>query len=173
MYVSPIEQPKGGTSMHRHTNSTLLLSAAILLMAMAPSANAASCSLANAAGKWGFSYSGTALTPSGPVPLASSGYYSEDASGNMSGAETVNLGGNAAQETIAGKFTAGANCQWTLVANVYQGGTLVRTSVIDGVWVLNSTQATASFRSVTLPDNSSLPVVITINASRMFPPDQD
>src|SRR5690348_7257325 len=52
-------------------------------------AHAASCSLANAAGEWGFSYSGKALTTSGPAPLASSGYYSEDASGNMSGTETA------------------------------------------------------------------------------------
>jgi hypothetical protein len=155
------------------STTTIVLSIAILLTLFPRGAHAASCSLANAAGKWGFSYSGTAITPSGPVPLASSGYYAEDAAGNMSGAETVNLGGIAAQETITGKFTAGANCQWTLVANVYEGGNLVRTSVIDGVWVLNSTQGTASFRSVTLPDGTQLPVVVTINASKMFPPEQD
>lgn len=159
--------------MHRHVNTMLILSVVMLLAATAPSANAASCSLANAAGKWGFSYSGTALTGSGPVPLASSGYYAEDASGNMSGTETANLGGNTAEETIAGKFTISANCRWTLVANVYEGGNLVRTSTIDGVWVLNSTQGSASFRSVILPDGSKLPVVVTINASKQFPPDQD
>jgi hypothetical protein len=91
----------------------------------------------------------------------------------LSGAETVNLGGNPSPETIVGKFTTLPNCRWTLVANVYEGGTLVRTSTIDGVWTLNSTQATASFRNVTLPDGSSLPVVVTINSSKMFPPDQD
>ncbi len=160
--------------MHRYITTTqLLLSVAILWAASAPTANAASCSLANAAGKWGFLYSGSVLTPSGPVPIASSGYYSEDAAGNVSGAETVNLGGTATPESITGKFSVGTNCRWTLVANVYQNGTLVRTSTIDGVWVLNSRQGSASFRSVTLPDGSSLPVVITINASKMFPPDQD
>src|SRR5690242_28619 len=70
-------------------NTTFLLSLAMLITALEPSAHAASCSLANAAGEWGFSYSGKALTTSGPAPLASSGYYSEDASGNMSGTETA------------------------------------------------------------------------------------
>jgi hypothetical protein len=158
--------------MHRHVK-TFLLSLTTLFIGLAPNAQAASCSLANAAGKWGFSYSGTALTLSGPVPIASNGFYAEDALGNIAGAETVNLGGNAVDETIVGKFTIAANCRWTLVANVYQASNLARTSVIDGVWVLNSTQGSASFRSVTLPDGSSLPVTIIINANKMFPSDQD
>jgi len=67
---------------------TLLLSLTLLFVTIAPNAQAASCSLANAAGKWGFSYPGTALTPSCPVPIASNGFYAEDASGNISSAET-------------------------------------------------------------------------------------
>lgn len=131
-------------------------------------AHAATCSLASAAGQWGFSYTGVALTPSGGVPIAAAGRYSQDPSGAMQGTEVRNLAGEPANEVIKGKFTVNANCTTELRATVYENGQLVRTSVINGVLVENSSKIRAVFRSVVLPDGTNLPVVITIDGEKMF-----
>ena len=151
----------------------ILLSVAALWIAMAPAAQAGSCSLAQAAGQWGFSYSGTVLTPSAAIPIASAGRFHQDSSGNVSGTETVNLGGDASDDVIKGKLTVASNCTFVLVANVYQNGQKVRTSTIDGVYLSNLTQVKAVFRSATLPDGTNLPVVITVYGNRQFTPDED
>jgi hypothetical protein len=145
--------------------TTLVL---LSIAALCLGAHAATCSLASAAGQWGFSYTGIALTPSGQIPIASAGRYSQDASGDMHGTEVRNLAGMPANETIKGKFTVNANCTTELHANVYENGQLVRTSVIDGVLVENSSKLRAIFRSVVLPDGTNLPVVITIEGEKMF-----
>lgn len=160
--------------MKRHLTSTtlMLLSVGALWIALAPSAVAA-CSQTQAAGQWGFSYSGTVLTPSGAVPIASAGRFSQDSSGNVSGTETVNLGGNASDDVITGKLTVGAHCTFLLVASIYQNGEVVRTSIINGVYLSNLTEVKAVFRSATLPDGTDLPVIITIDGNRLFTPDED
>ena len=159
--------------MHRQvTISTLIVSITLLLLGLAPAAYAGSCSLASAAGQWGFSYSGSALTQSGSVPIAAAGYYTQDSSGRIAGSEVVNLGGTPADEVIQGQLSLSSNCAWTLVANIYENGQLVRTSVINGVWLSDSTKTKAVFRSVALPDGTNLPVVITIDGIKMFT-DQD
>ena len=150
----------------------ILLSIGALWIALTPAAQAG-CSQTQAAGQWGFSYSGTVLTPSAAVPIASAGRFYQDSSGNVSGTETVNLGGNASDDVIKGKLTLGTNCTWVLVANVYQNGQKVRTSTINGVYLSNLTEVKAVFRSATLPDGTDLPVVITIDGSRLFTPDED
>ena len=155
------------------TRTTLiLLSVGAFWIALAPPAQAG-CSLTRAAGQWGFSYSGTVLTSSAAIPIAAAGRFSVDSSGNFSGTETVNLGGNASDDVIKGKLTLGTNCTWVLVANVYQNGQKVRTSTINGVYLSNLTELRAVFRSATLPDGTDLPVVITIDGSRLFTPDED
>lgn len=151
----------------------ILLSVGALWIALAPAAQAGSCSLAQAAGQWGASYSGTVLTPSAAIPIASAGRFYQDSSGNVSGTETVNLGGNASDDVFKGKLTLGSHCTWVLVANVYQNGQLVRTSTIDGVYLSNLTEVKAVFRSATLPDGTNLPVVITVYGNRQFTPDED
>ena len=81
----------------------ILLSIGALWIALTPAAQAG-CSQTQAAGQWGFSYSGTVLTPSAAVPIASAGRFYQDSSGNVSGTETVNLGGNASDDVIKGKL---------------------------------------------------------------------
>lgn len=150
----------------------ILLSVGALWITLAQPAQAG-CSQAQAAGQWGFSYSGTVLTPSAAVPIAAAGRFSQDSSGNVSGTETVNLGGNASDDVFKGKLTLGSNCTWVLVANVYQKGQLVRTSTIDGVYLANLTEVKAVFRSATLLDGTNLPVVITIDGNRLFTPEEE
>lgn len=140
-----------------------------VVFAFAPciSAHATMCSTASAAGEWGFSYSGVAVTPSGQIPLAAAGRYSQDSAGNISGTEVFNLAGTASKQTIKGIFTVRADCTVELRATVYQNGQLVRTSVLDGVLVDDSTEIRAVFRSAVLPGGAQLPVVITVEGKKL------
>jgi hypothetical protein len=147
--------------------------AIIAMSAVWPSQAQASCSLAGAAGHWGFSYSGTAITSSGGVPIAAEGHYSQNALGQISGTEVFSLAGTASDEVLKGQFTVNSNCTARLIANVYEGTTLVRTSTIDGIYVANSTEIKGIFRSVALPGGGNLPVVITVDAKKLFTEDEE
>jgi hypothetical protein len=147
--------------------------AIIAMSAVWPGQTQASCSLASAAGQWGFSYSGTAITSSGGVPVAAEGRYSQNALGQISGTEVFSLGGTALDEVLKGQFTVNSNCTAKLIANVYEGGNLVRTSIIDGVYVANSKEIKGLFRSVALPGGGRLLVVITVDARKLFTDDEE
>jgi hypothetical protein len=82
--------------------------------------------------------------------------------------EINNLGGSAIRETIMGTITVRPDCAGSLVANVYKAGVLVRTSYIHLQYQDGATDLQAIFEKVDLPDNSILPVVITINGKRVF-----
>ena len=90
------------------------------------------CTLAEAVGRWGYSYSGTIV---GFGPVASVGSFVQDAAGNVNGAQTRSFVGNVAQETIKGIVIVHADCTTTGTINVYQNGVFQRTADLDGVLV--------------------------------------
>jgi hypothetical protein len=90
------------------------------------------CTLADAAGRWGYSYSGTIV---GFGPVASVGSFVQDPAGNVTGAQTRSFVGNIAQETIKGVVLVHADCTTTGTINVYQSGVFQRTAELDGVLV--------------------------------------
>src|ERR1700687_344461 len=83
---------------------------ATLTLSAVPSAQAEQCSLAGVAGKWGYTYTGAVILPTGAVPVAAVGRFTLDADGNISGAQTRSNGGVSAQETSKGKLTVNADC---------------------------------------------------------------
>jgi len=125
------------------------------------------CSLASIAGGFGFSYSGVAVTPSGSIPIGAVGKFHSDAAGNFTGYETNSVAGSAAFQTLTGKIKMSSGCAGELIATVYQNGQLVRTSYIHLQYQDNSNQVLGIFKKLVLPDNTTLPVVITINGSRI------
>jgi hypothetical protein len=144
----------------------LLLSAVAL--SAAPSAHAQQCSLASVAGKWGYTYTGTLILPTGTVPVAAVGRFTLDASGNLTGAQTRNNGGISSQETITARISVNADCTGTGNFNVYQSGQLVRTAALAFVFDDDSRELRGIFESLTLTNGPSLPVVITVEAKRIF-----
>lgn len=148
----------------------VVLSVVTLCMSLAPAANAennGSCSAANVAGKWAYTYTGVLILPTGAVPLASVGSFTQDATGNMAGSQNRSVGGASAQETVTGTITVNGDCTGTLDANVYQSGQFVRSAVIPLVYDNNRKHFRAIFQSLTLPDGTNLPVVITIDGTRL------
>ena len=126
------------------------------------------------AGRWGFTLTGSILLPSGPVPGAAVGQFTADEMGNIVGTEQRNVGGAFANESIRGKWSINRNCTTRFTAKIYdQTGALVRTSVLDAVFVSNGSALRSVQESLTLPDGSTLPVVVTIEANRVSQSDGD
>jgi hypothetical protein len=152
----------------------LMISLATVCMSLAPAVQAAEhCSLAKAAGNWGFTLTGTLILPTGPVPGAAVGRLSVDAAGNISGTEARNVGGGFANETLTGSWTVNSDCTATITANIYESGVLVRISVLAAVFVDNSSKIRAVQESLTLPDGTLIPVVITLDGNKLFREDGD
>lgn len=154
-------------------NVIIALFAAILFAALntgpipAARAEGSGCSLTSVAGNYGFTYNGVAVLPSGLVPVAAVGNFRSDAAGNFVGSEINNLAGTAAYQTLQGTIAVNHDCSGSLVAKVYQGGKLARTSYIHLQYQDNANELLAIFQKLVLPDNSVLPVVITIDGKRV------
>jgi len=141
---------------------------AMALLGTSAPARAEKCSLAAAAGKYGFTLNGVAITQAGPVPLAAVGKAILDAAGNVSGSEARSVGGAYADETLSGTYTVNADCTGTATVQFFEAGNLVRTSVLSLVFDNNLREIRMVQKSLTLPNNVVLPVVITVEARKMF-----
>jgi hypothetical protein len=78
------------------------------------------------------------------------------------------VGGGFANETITGSWMVNSDCTATLTANIYESGVLVRISVLAVVFVDNSSKIRAVQESLTLPDGTAIPVLITFEADKLF-----
>jgi hypothetical protein len=147
---------------------TLLLLGAVLTAAMAPSqANAAQCSTASTAGNWAYTYTGTIFTPAGPLPAASVGHFHQDAGGNITGSQNRSVAGQSGLEDISGSISVNSDCTASLTINVLVNGQLQRTAALAGVFDSSGNHVRVIFQSLTLPDGTNVPVVITIDGNRV------
>ena len=146
-----------------------VLSMSLLVVAgLAPSGQAGQCSLAGTAGKYGFTLTGTVILPTGPVPIAAVGRATLDAAGNASGTESRSVGGGFADETFTGTYTVNSDCTGTATIQFYESGQLVRTSVLSLVFDNNQKEIRMVQKSLELPNGAFLPVVVTVEARRIF-----
>jgi hypothetical protein len=148
-----------------HTN-VLLISLVVVLASLAPTAHAANCSTATVAGNWAFTLTGTLIVQAGGVPVAAAGRFTADGDGNITGVEARSVGGGYADETLTGNWTVNPDCTSTLTAKIYESGSLVRISVVSLAFDDNSKEARMVQQSLTLPDGTVLPVVITLEARK-------
>ena len=144
----------------------------VFSVALAPlQAEASHCSTAAAAGKWSYTYTGTIFTQNGPLPAASVGHFSQDAAGNITGSQARSVAGNSGVEDIAGNVTVNKDCTSTGTIDVLVNGQVQRTAVVAGVYDNNGNHGRLIFQSLKLPDGTNVPVVITIDANRLFSKD--
>jgi hypothetical protein len=156
--------------MKRNIGSTtlVLIVFAMFVVSMAPSAHARQCSLAGAAGTYGFTVTGTLLLPTGAVPIAGVGRLSINADGSVSGTEGRSVGGVFANETFKGTATINPDCTGTATLMFFESGVLVATSVYSSVVDDNMREERNVQQSLTLPDGTNVPVVITSQTRRIF-----
>jgi hypothetical protein len=167
----PLFSPKFGKElgnvMKRNFGSTtIVLIGFALYVGSIATAHAQQCSVATVAGKFGFTATGSLLPPSGPVLIAAVGNTTIKLDGTLSGTEARNVGGGFANETLTGTWSVNRDCTGTLTAEVFQAGVLVRTSVLSLVFDGNGRELRAVQQSLTLPDGTTLPAVITFEASK-------
>jgi hypothetical protein len=156
----------------KHSHSLERLAAVLIVVVMGLAsvrAEASACSAASVAGSWAYTYTGTIFTPNGPLPAASVGHYSQDAAGNLSGSQTRSVAGASGVEDITGNVTVNRDCTGTGTINVLVNGQLQRTAVIAVVYDKNGNHARYIFQSLTLPDGTNIPVVLTIDGNKIFP----
>lgn len=146
---------------------------ALVLLGAAPLAHAGQCSQANASGKYGFTLSGLLILPSGPVPIAGVGRANVDARGNVTGTETRSVGGGVADETLSGTLTLNSDCTGTFTVEFFEAGQLVRTSVLAVVLDDNNNEFRMVQTSLTLPNGATVPVVVTVEAKKIFHTEED
>ena len=143
--------------------ATLALSVA----AMAQVRNAA-CSLARAAGTYGFSTTGTVI---GVGPRVSEGTITLDSAGKVTGGKaTSSLNGTITHEEFSGTYSVNSDCTGTASIEIRDlSGNLLLTVTLDSVWDDNMRQARYVFTSATQPDGTSLLTVISADARKMVP----
>jgi len=127
----------------------------------------AQCSTAATAGKWAYTYTGTILTPAGALPAASIGHFTQDRAGNVSGSQSRSVAGSSGVEDVSGTVTVNKDCTATGTINVFANGQLQRTSVLALIYDSNGNHVRMIFQSVTLPDGTNVPVVITVDGNRL------
>lgn len=145
----------------------LLLGVAMAVAVSSIPATAAQCSTASTAGNWAYTYSGTIFTPNGPLPAASVGHFHQDSTGNLTGSQTRTVAGQSGPEDISGTNSVSGDCTASLTINVLVSGQVVRTAELAAVFDSNGNHVRAIFQSLTLPDGTNVPVVITIDGNRV------
>jgi hypothetical protein len=131
----------------------------------------AACSTASIAGRFGF-------TTTGSIPgvgqVAATGIFTQDVSGNSTGTQTRSLNGSVADETFTGTATVNSDCTGTDTIQVFQDGSLVRTTTLHVVYDDKGREARAIFTSLVLqPSGVALPSIITIDARKLFSRETD
>jgi hypothetical protein len=115
--------------------------------------------LSNTAGSYGYTSNGTIVTP--PVgPFTAVGRVTLTDSGTLSGAQMTSIAGSLVEETVEGTYTVDPDCTGFATVDVYEGGTLVRTSNLHLVWDRGATE----IRAIFLTDGTN----ISINLQKMF-----
>src|SRR5215813_6000393 len=98
-------------------------------------AQAHECTVSNAAGRYGYTSTGTIVNPA-LGPFTTVGHVTLTEAGTFTGAQTTSIAGNLVEETVQGTFTVGSDCAGTVTVHVFHGTTLARTSLLHMVWDL-------------------------------------
>jgi hypothetical protein len=146
-------------------NARLALATMSILAIVSVRAQASQCSQASAAGYWAYTYTGTVFAPNA-LPAAAVGHFHQDAKGNVTGSQTHTLAGDTEVEDITGTAAVNRDCTGSATINVYLSGVLLRTATLNLAYDSDGNHARMIFTSLTLPDGTVLPVVVTIDANR-------
>ena len=146
---------------------TLLGLGAVLVVTLATAHAQPACSTASTVGRWAYTYTGTIFTPNGGLPAASVGHFKQDLSGNVSGGQARSVAGQSGSEDISGTISVNSDCTSSATINVLVNGQLLRTAIIALVFDSSGNHVRGIFQSLTLPDGTNVPVVLTIDGNRL------
>ncbi len=146
----------------------IFVAALVVSMAVTAQAGAAACSLAGAAGTYGFTDSGTVV---GVGPRTAVGVFTLDAAGNLlNGKATSSLNGSIADETFSGTYTVNPDCTGTFSVAIFVSGVEALALTGNLAFDDNVGHMRAIFTSAVLePSGTPLATVIALDAKKLFP----
>ena len=128
------------------------------------------CTMIGRAGDYGFTWTGTMILPSGPVPAAGVGASTFDAAGNMWGTQTTTINGSVSKRMVRGTYTVNPDCTGTLDTSSYdESWNLVNKSTWVGVSVDKMNETRLIMTSMERADGAKIPVAITLNGKKLYP----
>jgi len=154
--------------MKTTANRVLVTLGSILVLCLISRPAASQCSRGSVSGPWAYTYSGSILTASGALPAAAVGHFRQDEAGNVSGSQVRSVAGDSANEDISGKVAVHQDCSATATINVFASGVLQRTAVLSLVYDIGGNHVRIIFQSLTLPDGTNVPVVLTADGNRVL-----
>jgi hypothetical protein len=128
------------------------------------------CSAAGLVGKWGFSSTGTLLTPTKTLLYASAGVFTVDAAGAIVGNMTEDINGGFANiPLITGRIVTRADCRTVLILNFTLSSPLVFIRTVRGAVRENQSDIHGVLTEFVEP-STSMPIssVVTFEAERLF-----
>lgn len=147
------------------TSRVRIVTLAIAVASMMPSAYGQHCSLAGAAGNYAFSDSGTIV---GVGPRAAVGLLSFNVAGRINGKVTASLSGGISQTTLSGTYAVNPDCSGTTTFNEFdQDGNPVLTASVAVVWDESMREARFLFTSVVLANGTPLATAINGTARKL------
>jgi len=118
---------------------------ALVVLGTAPVFADEQCSQRSVAGDWGYTVTGTRIVNNVPLAAASVGSFHLDHDGNLSGAQTLSIGGTIVQgEILTGTLTVNSDCTATSVI-VVSNTPFPRTSTLDLVFTDSANRARSIF----------------------------
>jgi hypothetical protein len=130
------------------------------------------CTAATVAGRWGTIMTGTLLPPTGAVPFAAVNSATYDGVGNYSGTQTRSNNGTVSRITFQGTYVVNPDCTGKKTTRGYdQSGNLLNTVDQDFVLVNEGKELFEIFTSLTLPNGTTVPAVVTGHSLKQFPLD--
>ncbi len=120
-------------------------------------------------GTWGYTWSGTFILPTGPTPAAAAGTLTVDATGQVTGTQTSSVGGVVGEDTLRGTLTVKGNCTGTMTVGLYDpSDNLLRSAVWAVVYVDGGKELRGIFKSLVLPNGTSVPTIATAEGKTVF-----
>jgi hypothetical protein len=129
------------------------------------------CTNPGLTGAWGYTETGTVITP---VPTTVSagavGRYDFAPDGTFKGTQYSSAAGAISQDLKLGTYSVNPDCTGTFTVQVFDptGTTLRRTSIWAIVLVDNATEFRGIMISMLLPNNTPLSPIMTMSAKRLF-----
>lgn len=129
-------------SKTRHIAMAGVLCAAFAGLASVAAAH--DCSYDGVAGHYGFTSSGSIVSPA-IGPFVAVGQVTFTRSGTVSGSQVTSIGGTLFTETIEATYTVNPDCTGAATVSIYHGSTLARTTDLHIVWDQHQTEARGLF----------------------------
>lgn len=122
------------------------------------------CSVAGAAGNWGFTDTGTLI---GIGLRTAVGVFTLDGKGNVVNASaTSSLNGSIAVETFSGTYTVNPDCTGTVNVTIYASGVELFTLTMNTAFDDGMRELRGLFTSVTTPSGAALSTVVSLQARK-------